>query len=806
MFSILDIKYALRVLLASPKFSAITLFVLVGGLGLSLFTFSFLYSMIYKPLPMPKGELIYRVFVDRDGQGFQAPAREIRQIRDQLDTISHIGTYQSVRARYSAKDAGMDISTSYVEPGFMAFTRVKPVLGRGFIEEDFRPESEPVVLISHYIWQHTLNGDPDAVGRQIRLNETLTRVIGVMPEGFHFPVSARLWLPMPEHLLEPEADEDLRLNAYIKLNPGADEDMARQELGERLNALYQQNVHQLGKPPGQLNTRFFTFPMAQAGGAEGVIVFTFFNLIALAILLLACINVGNLILARAVEKSKETAIRSALGAPQSRLIMQLMWEGVILTLVGTLLALLLVAGMLDYTDFFLRSYFGEGLAFWWLWQLDIETCVMALVYCVASLFFTCFLPAYRSCKLDINETLRDGTRGAQGKKAGRASRLLVVAQIFLISFLLMIGALSTYLAQSYLNLDTGEELDRVLVSRDDPSLALYEDDEKRAEYYVQLLQELSRSPEYAGAMARASLGGSRLSLPHVKMQETRLPRVDTLALIGNAEFYGPRLIQGRYLDSRDNLNAQKTALISESMAKRYWPDSSPLHQALELELDGEMQSLVIVGVVSDKMNGFAMFAEKHVHDEVYVSGLQFGHGAFGVYFKYLSQPERAEQDFYNAFFYLAADQDPPLIDSAQKLFEMTREVMVFVSWVTFSCGGFALFLALTGIYGITANSIAQRTHEIGLRRALGAKDSQIIAMFMRQGSQQLCLGLGAGMAAFAGFAYLFHGFVRGLLSLGVYAGLATGVSCVLALVVLLAIYRPMARAVEMEPANALRYE
>ncbi len=821
MNSLIDIKTTLRRLYRTPKFTALALFVLIGGLSISLFTFSFLYTVVYKPLPLPEGETALQITVATDGRGQLVPAYELTEVRDDLTSLTELGMFRDAGVRLNVGDVGRSVMTTYAESDLFDYSRSTPLLGRVFQAEDYRSGAEPVVVISHSIWQNDLGGRKSILGETVRLDNRQTTIVGVMPDQYQFPRASYLWLPLSDAMRNPQADSTDHLRAYARLSVGATIDQAEAELTDRLNQVYRQGVEQYAKRDGFLSASLVSFPVAVMDG-DGAMIFTFFNLVAFSILLLACANTGNLLLARAVERHKETAIRSALGAPPRRLITQLMWEGVLITVVGTVLSVLLVGAALYYADLFLRSVIPEGLAFWWRWGLDGATLLMAALFASVTLFLASFLPAWRAVSQNVSATLRDGTRGAQSGKASRLSRALVTTQVFLISALMLMGSISAFMSHQLLNLDIGVDLDGILsaemVLSEDPNQR-YTEPEQQIAFYQRLINILDQDPQITGASVSTSMGRLAVRIPGLtESSDTPANQgaraVYTDAIMANELTFGLTLLDGRSIGPQDRMGARKTALISQSMARRYWPDQSAIEQALQINVADEWLDLTVVGVVNDQINGRALFASADAEDEMYVSGYQFASANQGVWFR--SRPgssgqieqanRRAEDALYQALYGIDSGIMPVRVRVAKQNMEMMQGSMRLTANLTFISGGFALLLALTGIYGLTANAVTQRTHEIGIRRAVGASDRQIIRLFLIQGSRQLLIGLGLGLLVFAVLAVLFQQFAENVLPWHLYLWLGATVSIGLSAVIMSAIYMPTRRAVSMEPGMALRHE
>jgi predicted permease len=804
---LLDIKYAFRLLLKTPKFSALTLFVLVGGLSISLYTFSFLYTMVYKQLPLPEGESIRRLSISTNHDGRRIPAYEFLEIRNGLESFSEIGVYVSASHRLSVDDAGKTLRTTFVEPDIFEFSRTKPFMGRALNADDMLTSAAPVSVMSYHTWKNDFNADPNIIGEEIRLNDTLTTVIGVMPEGYGFPINTRIWIPIPESLTNLLPQSQNNIQVYARLKPGINEVQAETEINQAINLIYQQTAKAYQKEEGELNASLNTFPHAQTDG-DGNLMFTFFNLVAFFILLLACINTGNLLLARAIERQKETAVRAALGAPIGRLTLQIMWEGIIITLLGSTLAILLVAELLDFTETIFHSSFEDGLAFWWHWGMDMPTLLMALGFTLVTIFLASFVPAWRTANQDINVTLRDGTRGALGKKAGKMTKSLVTIQIFIISILMLMGSFSAFISQFLLSIETKEDFSQIISGQMLLPTDKYSNSDQQRLFFETFHTRIKSKANITNSVVLGFLGEKTVYLDDANLIDSGVEdTVDVISLIGTTDFYGPKLLEGRHLDSRDNTNSRKTAMISQSMAKHYWPESSPLEQRIKLNINEKDEWVYIVGIMEDILDEIPeIVTSRDAMNRVYLSGRQFTRSYQFIYSQYTGDTDKAEESFYQVLFSIDRNIEPLRVEPAEQNRDMMRKMMQVTSDITFGVGAFALLLALTGIYGLTSNSVNRRSHEIGIRRAVGATDSDVISMFMKQGSSQLLIGLGFALFLFGLIAYVFNNFSGAGIPSALYLSLAVGVSIGLSMVVMAAIYIPTKRAVRMEPSTALRYE
>ncbi|WP_206483336.1 FtsX-like permease family protein [Thalassotalea sp. G2M2-11] len=807
MATLIDIKYALRLLFKAPKFTAMTLGVLIGGLSISLFTFSFLYTTVYKELPLPEGDSVRAVGVYIEGKYRLLRANEYQDVKDDLTQFAEFGVYQNSTVRVSKNGAGKNVSASFVRAGAIEFSRVEPIIGRTIAPADTEKGAAAVAMISEELWQSEFQRSEDVLSKTMMLNGVNTDVIGVMPKGYRFPNTAQIWLPLSDNVFDFAANESPYVFAYARVRAGVSEKGAELELSQAVNQVYQQNVQLYDLPAVEKGVQLLTFQMAQTGG-DGEMAFAFLNGIAWIILLLACINVGNLLLARSVERQKETAIRAALGATTARLVSQLMWEGIIITLVGGVLSLLLVGAALDYIEIVLQSWLPSGGSFWWHYGMDAETVIVGVVFTLVTILLSGFLPAWRSAHQDINSTLRDGTRGAQSKKSGKVAKILVTTQIFLVAILMLIGAISGFIAHNIINLETGDDYQQVMSARFSIPTEKYPEPEQQLALLEQIKQGVEQHPSVVNVLSNYSRRALTVTIDGVDYASAaEKPNIDTIGVIGDTATVGVNLVAGRQLTHRDKQGARINVMISQSMANRYWPGQSPLEQSFTMNIDDKEQKVFVVGVVTNRLNSSTLFGDLASADEIYISGYQFVSDYQVFMYRVLPSTPNAEEIFYQAMF--QADRHIELTYGVQPALynrNKMRESMVLLSNLTFGTGFFALLLAMVGIYGLTANTVAQRTHEIGIRRAVGASDKHIIQLFLKQGAKQLLIGLGGALVIFALLSFGFHSLTEALFPVHMYFIQAFFVVLGLSVVVMAAVYLPTKRAVKMEPSTALRYE
>jgi predicted permease len=798
----MDIRYTLRLLFKSPAFTLLTILVLTGGLTVSLFTFSFFYTVFYKPLPVKESESILRA-------AQVMPLYEYAEARGKLNTFSETGVWRDTQVRFSAGEESQSLFGTFTEWSLFKFARTNPLLGRALQEQDSEAGAAPVAVISHKLWQSHFAGSPTALGRVIRLNNQDTEIVGIMPKGFAFPVATEIWLPFSYAELHPTATDFTFATFHGRLAPGMSTAQATQQLEQYVRNSYETRAKQAAET-FKLRPDAFqldTYQASQLGGGLIVNLAMYgINTASTLILLLAGINVGNMLLARAIARGKESAIRVALGAGERRLIGQLMWEGGIIVVIGTLLSLILTSVMLNATTLYLASAFGRQGAtpFWWNWGLDKETLFAAIGFLVLTVFTVCYLPARKSARADVVLELRDGTRGAQGRRAGKLMRALVTAQIMFVSLIMCFGFLVYSLVRKGENIDAGYDLSNLMAG----DVNLLQDgltDEQRAQTLQQLVQDLQANPQIAEAFVWTPLGNHDAVVEGLDAQNN-LPPVSVNQLLTTPEFKTLKLVEGRYFDHREALAAQntdlRTAIVSQSFVQKRWGSGSAIGKRLQLDVEGKPIWYTVVGVAKDITQSFT--EKPSISDEIYLSAYQTDNVSTRLYFRSRGNATLAEEAFFQSLTRIAPQAENGGVKNIAEQLGMSKRVMSVGQKVLFGCGLFALLLSLCGVYGITSNAIVQKTHEIGIRRALGATDREIITLFLRQSMWQVGIGLGIGIG-FAGLVSWLAGAFFGF-TFGFYVQAFAVVIVTVALIVAIAVVLPSRRVAMVEPAVALRAE
>lgn len=813
MFHLQDVRYAFRLLRRTPVFTLLTLVVLAGGMGVSVFTFSFLYSAILRPLPLSDGARIVRVqqVQGRSTRGFDAA--DFARMRSQVTMLEDIGTWDAREVVLGSEDgrsAQRVLQVTAVEWNVFDATRTPPALGRPFRADDEALGAAPVIVLSHDLWSIAFGGDSSIIDRAIRLNGVSTQVIGVMPAGYGFPVAAESWVPLGAAVREATEPGRYVVNAFGRLADGATPERAELELTALLRRARGERPTAPADTAGPAPTvAVRTFPMAQLGD-DGPAFFTIINVMATLILLLACINVGNLLLARANERARELAVRLALGASRGRLAMQSLWEPVVLVIVSGALATAIAAAALKFVNQWAHTRLEGNLAFWWTWGMDQPTLLAAGGFTTLTIAVLGGVMAARATNTRFNDVLRDGGARDGGQRAGRVSRTLVATQVAAVTVLLFFGVLSGIAAFRLGHIETGYDTRNLLAGSVEPDGTRFPTEESRRAYWERLSALIATEGGIEDAVIRARLGTADDERGAIEFGDGRVvplaeqPRAWLHGVLGPLDSLGIRRVDGRALDDGDRGGQAAVAVVSRAMAERYWPARSPVGERIRLPGIGETsndQWRTIVGVVTDVPYGDEFAQNPRRNLAVYLPLGQHDAPSATLLFRHKGDAAAAIAGLHLAVTSLDPTAVPDRVQSYDEILAKSALVAGGVSKLFGLSFAFALLLAISGTYGLMARSIGMRTREIGVRRALGATERNIQRLLLGQGGRQLGIGAVVALPAMLlvgiGFSRFFP--IAPIISIGV----ATAVSMSIVAVVLAATWVPTRRALNVSPRDAL---
>lgn len=804
-----DINFALRTLIKNPKFTALTVFVMTTGLTLCIYMFSFIHGSLVAPLPFENGERIRAVDTIYNGiqyQGTSFRVHDFEDIKKRVQSYEVFDAYDQGTVNLSTSDRAVKYTGHYVQESFFEISEAKPLLGRLLTNEDGLSGAEPVTLISHTLWQNMFAGDKDVLGKKLRINTKPTTIIGVMPDSYQFPSAGRIWLPYTTTAKGVARKDGDYVAVYGVLKPGISDEQANAEL----RGLMAELEERYPKLNSNTSAHVWTLQSAAMGSGTPTIILAM-ELAVGFILLLACINVGNLLFSRAIEKGKETAIRTALGAPRARLIMQMMWESTLICLISGVLAVLFSGLWLEIANKDLLSSFPFDPPFWWNIKITETSLIAAVVITLVTAFITGILPALKATSGDFNAILRDGTRGAQSKASGRLSKAIVISEVVLSCALLLLSTGMVYSVNQQNNIDYGTTIEDIFTARVGLPEAEYKSDEKRLQYYQNLKATLISEPEISAVSFTRTIPGNGASYQNISLDGVdygKKPQYPSSSSVGVAHNYFSvmemNLREGRVFDSRDKIDSPLTAVVTDNFVKRFFKDGVALGKRFKF-IETDQDWYTVIGVINDVIHGQPMSfnIEKPT---AFISIQQTPKRFMSVVIKTTADNAQNVVGLSDLVVDLAlrVERDAPLYDvkTLRNSINGRNAGMNFVSELFLVFAAASMVLAFSGIYGVMSNTIIQKTQEIGIRRALGADNSDIYKYFIKQGLKQLVIGLAIGVPMGIALVTMLEKSSIAQGSLMLYFSVPAFIS----FIILLAVYYPVSRALNMEPCAALRHE
>jgi putative ABC transport system permease protein len=797
-----DMKYGARVLVKSPGFAAVAILITALGIGANTSIFSVVNAVLLRPLAYPESERLVWLTGVNPQQGITDSNMSVPDFADwtsRNQVFEELAGFVTGGAQLLNNDEPERVRRAAVTGSFFRVFRTSPLKGRALQDDDARAGVDPVVVLSHGLWQRRFGADPNVVGSRVTVSGKSVLVVGVMPAGFDFPEQTELWSPLA---LDPAAER--RNNRYLevagRLKPGVTVAQAQAQMdaiNQSLAAEYDDTNRGSGVKVTELREQLVGNLRPTLLVLLGAVAF---------VLLIGCANVANLLLARATSRRKEIAVRTALGASRARIARQLLTESFLLSLAGGGAGLLLSVWM---TDLFVAispansPRFGEikpdGRVF--LFTLGV-TLVTGLIFGLA--------PAFQASQADLNETLKEGGRsGSEGGRRNRVRSLLVVSEIAL-SFMLLAGA--GLLVRSFIRLrdvSPGFNPDGVLTMRLSLLPAKYPTDQQKRDFFKLATERMAELPgvKSAAAVLTLPLGGDTFSVGRAFIREGR-PATPEESV--NAAFYLAtpdyfRTLQipvtaGRAFTDRDTDQSPPAIIINETMARLYFPGESPVGKRIRMVADEKFMR-EIVGVVGDTRPSL----ETPAGAQMYI-------------------PYAQDATWSSMTLVVRTGGDPAsLASSARGVIQSLDKTLpvynvktmndVFASSIarrrssTLLVSAFALvalLLALVGIYGVTAYHVSQRTHEIGVRMALGAQRRDVMKLILGQSLRLTLGGLAVGLVSALALTRVMSGLLYDVKPndpLTFAAG-----ALLLAAVATLACYVPARRATKVDPLIALRYE
>ena len=802
-----DGRFGLRMLLKTPGFTLVAVATLGLSIGANTAIFSLVEGVLLRPLPFPDAERIVYIEGKNLAAGISESNISFLDFIDwsqQTDLFASTAAYWTGSGQFGANGAEPErVPRAGVTTGFFSVLGIQPVLGRKFAAEDDKGWPQTVAIISHGLWKRRFGSDPNIIGKQVQISGSLMTIVGVMPPGFEYPEQTQIWVPSAVNLSQEPRDNRV-WSAIARLNAGIDLEQAQTRLSA-INAQLDKQFHETNKGwdvfLSTLHERLVREVKPSLLALLGAVGF---------VLLIACANVANLLLARSAARQKEIAIRAAMGASRSRVLRQMLTESILLSAIGGVAGLVLGIWLTDV----LMSMLPEGAPR--IGQIGIDYRVLTFALGVSALTGILFgiVPALQTSKLDVTNALKEGGRSGQAHRRTSARSVLLIGEVAL-SLMLLVGA--GLLIRSFLRLQEvrpGFNAHNVLTAQ----LALQGPKYKSqqfVEFFGQLTERLEAEPgvQAVGGGVNLPLHATGYAIGRGFIPEGRPLTVDEskdamYSTITGDYFRALQipLLSGRFFGPRDNADGPKVVIINETAAKRIFGSPTAaigkrlsVWAAFRGQRREETFMREIVGVVGDTKTG-SLTAEGDM--QIYVPHAQDSQWNFmGLVIRTAGDPAAFAATLRHEV--QALDKDQPIynirtMDDVVTNSLGTRRVSMQL-FTVFGCA--ALLLAAVGIYGVMAYSVTQRTQEIGIRMALGAQKSDILGLVVRQGMTLALIGVIAGLAGAFALTRVIANLLFGVGASDPLTFIA--ISLLLIFVCLIACYLPARRAARLNPTIAL---
>lgn len=801
-----DIRYAGRQLSRGPGFTASAVVTLALGIGATTAVYTMLAVVLWRPVPLLDTASLVFVYLAAPGHEMPytpAAIGDIEEIGRRARTIDDLSWWQI--ARHSVVDSGGEplvVPSARVSTNLFDMLRVKPALGRAFHPDEDQPGRERVAILSDNLWRRHFGGDSGIVGRTIRIDSENYTVIGVMAPDFRFPASFRdLWLPLA---LTPQgrvSHSDGTAESAGRLRPGRTLKQAVAEvngIAQRLEAEY---------PATNRKRRFTVMSFHRYWGGDLVPVFAGLMLgSSLVVLLIACVNVANLQFARATGRSREVAVRAALGSGRLRLVRQLLTESVMLASLGAGAALVLAKVLLAVLKSGIPLEMRQYMAGWEDIGLNPRAFAFAAAAALASGIVAGLSPALRCLQIDLTESLKEGGNWCSaGKQKSRWRSILVAGQIAMATALLTGSVLMVRGFHSLASRGASLRPAEVLTMRLSLTGGGYQESYRVAVFYNELLARAAALPGVRSVAAASGLPYSR-RYPEghfsIEGRESRPGEEPSATLEAVTPDYfrtlSVPLHSGRFLGFKDGPDAPAVAVISTRAAQRWWPGQDPIGRRVRV---GDRPWSTIVGVVGD-IPYTALSRE--LSPAIYFPFAQAPDREMDIGLRIAGDPMKVAPALQAIVRLLDPELPINNLNTMDTLFSQESFALTFLAGLMGLSGLLALVLSVVGVYGVMAYSISARTHEIGIRMALGAGRERIIAMLFRKGLGTVLAGMGLGLLPAWGLARLMQTVIWGVHAADPAA--FAGVPLFLLAGAMLAIGIPAVRATRIDPVRALHHE
>jgi putative ABC transport system permease protein len=800
-----DLRYGLRVLAKSPVFTIVAVLSLALGIGANTAIFSVVNGLLLRPLPYPDSQRIVAVWHTPPQESFPglrrfsvSPANYL-DWKSQSDVFEQMAAYGYIGFSLSTGNDPVSVTGIAVSSEFFSALRTNASQGRTFFPEEEQPGRDHVAVLSYGLWQRALGANPNLIGQTLTLNSQSYTVVGIMPEGFEFPREAEMWVPLAWDDRERQTRSIHDYLVIARLKPDASLAQAQAQMSTISSRLEQQY------PEADKGWGAVVIPLQEdLVGDTRPALLVLFGAVGF-VLLIACANVANLMLARGANRQKEIAIRIALGAARARIVRQLLSESILLAVAGGLLGLLLAGlggGLLVRLSADSLPNPGEiGIDRWALG--------FTLLISFASGIAAGIAPAFQFSKADTSETLKQGTgRSGVGAVKQRTRKVLVISEVAL-SLVLLIGA--GLMIRSFWKLqhvDPGCNISNTLTM----SIGLspkYSEPRQWVAFFDRALEQVGALPGVVsvGGTSTLPLAGGGSTQPYtVEGRPEAVVAEQPMALTRyiNLDYFptmGIPLRQGRFFTEQDREGSRPVIIISETMARQLWPGESPVGKRLTPSFHKEQGSREVVGVVGDvKAQGL----DAEAAPMMYMPYKQAPRPFLTLVARTAAAPQNYIQAISKTIYGVDKEQAITNVRTMEQVLRDSLSGQRFNMTLLIVFAALALTLAAVGVYGVMNYSVALRRRELGIRIALGAQGVDVLRLILGQGLTLTLMGVVAGLAAAYWLTRLMESLLYGVTATDILTFVS--VSAVLVAVGLLASYLPARRATNVDPMIALREE
>jgi len=798
-----DFRYALRLLLKAPAFTALVFTVMTCGLAISIYMTSLMNTLVFKDLPFPESENIVVIDKMLHGMRFgggQIPAADLLAISEQNNSLNDLLFYQDFYVNLNVEGTSKRINALMIEAGGFEFTNTLPLLGRTLQKSDVREAALDNAVISYKLWNDHFALDKQVIGKRMQINNQTVTVVGVMPKGYSFPYYADIWFAFGREYIERGKFSNVA--GLAKLKPDVSKKAANKDIANIMLQLSQQYPNSNYGVSAYVETL-----QIQALGNQSMPAIYALIGATLFVLLLSSVNVGSLLLSKALERANETAIRRAIGAPRQQLILQMLWESIIICVASGLLALIIASWALQLTNPILAQISYSQPLYWWVFGLDSDTIIATVIIVMTTIFIAGFLPCWKATGGEFNNILRQGSRGATNQHVGRLSKLLIKVEVGLSALILVVSAMFVINTLQSNNHLKGFDENNLLTFTIDMPYQHYQTVVHRNNFLSSLEKEIEALAGANNVAMGSSIPGNMAWVTEVSKlgEENSIDQTYANTVFVNHDLFSAfniSAIEGRLFDLSDTINTQKVAVISDSLATQMWPNESAIGKKITLVTIENLQ-VTVVGIINHIDHGTSATASAK-SGGIYLIDTQLSSTYNTVMVQFEGDSAQLIEQISKVLYQLDANIPAFNIMPYQRMLDKNLTGINFGSKLFALLAFIALILAASGIYGVTANSINQRLKEIGIRRALGATKKQVLFYFTKKMLAQLVVGLTLGLLfAILICYYLLSAFLIGhTLMTIVFVTVLT----ILLTVIIVATIVPLLKILKQKPAYALRAE